>query len=317
MTGLSDMPLADTLMENPILLGVAAALALALVTGLSLLLFRAFPGRPMRAQGGEADRSRLNIVEVFNLDRQRQLVIVRCGEAEHLILIGGPNDLLIETGIKSAAAARPEPLRAEAEGLETEDAFGFPAELDLRRPFPGTGSSAPRPGTRPGGPGMPAGAEEGRRVAPQRPVPFPPPQRQVPPPITPSPQRITPQPREPMLPRGRSPGREEKKSETGPTSAGPARSPLGPLGRPPRGEPPAPQTPTPAPEFAEPISAAAPVVEQTPEPASPVRTETQAPTTQPVTPAAEESGKEPEAPADPIDMLEAEMAQLLGRTPKS
>jgi hypothetical protein len=307
MTGLSDMPFADTLMENPILLGVAAALALALVTGLSLLLFRAFPGRPMRAQGPQTDRSRLKIVEVFNLDRQRQLVIVGCGETEHLILIGGPNDLLIETGIKSAAGARPEPVRTEAQGLETEDAFGFPAELDFRRPFPGTGSPAPRPEPRAASAGMPAGAEEGPRIAPppfagapQRPSPFPIPPRRVPPPITPAPQRIAPQHREPAVPRGRPPGREEKKPEIGPLSGGPARGPIGPLSRPPHGEPAATQIP-----------AAAPMAEQTPEPLPPVRTGAQ-------TPAAEEPVKEPgPVPADPIDMLEAEMAQLLGRTPKS
>jgi hypothetical protein len=53
------------------------------------------------------------------------------------------------------------------------------------------------------------------------------------------------------------------------------------------------------------------MAEQTPEPLPPVRTGAQ-------TPAAEEPVKEPgPVPADPIDMLEAEMAQLLGRTPKS
>jgi hypothetical protein len=41
----------------------------------------------------------LGVVDAFDLDRQRQLVLVRRDNVEHLILIGGPNDLLVETAI--------------------------------------------------------------------------------------------------------------------------------------------------------------------------------------------------------------------------
>jgi hypothetical protein len=41
----------------------------------------------------ETDRGvRLGVVGTFTLDQRRQLIAVRCGDAEHLVMIGGPND---------------------------------------------------------------------------------------------------------------------------------------------------------------------------------------------------------------------------------
>ncbi len=69
--------------------------------------------RPAVSRG--ARPSRLGIVDVFDVDRHRQLVIVRRDNVEHLILIGGPNDLLIEDAIvraQSVSSERREPLPA-------------------------------------------------------------------------------------------------------------------------------------------------------------------------------------------------------------
>src|SRR6185312_2256233 len=52
-----------------------------------------------RMPGGRARQMRLGIVDAFDLDRQRQLVIVRRDNVEHLVMIGGPNDVLVESGI--------------------------------------------------------------------------------------------------------------------------------------------------------------------------------------------------------------------------
>lgn len=46
----------------------------------------------------KADR-RLQVIEQANVDRRRQLVIVRRDNVEHLIMTGGPVDVVIETGI--------------------------------------------------------------------------------------------------------------------------------------------------------------------------------------------------------------------------
>lgn len=44
---------------------------------------------------------RLTVTDMLALDQKRQLLIVRRDDVEHLILIGGPQDLVVETGIKA------------------------------------------------------------------------------------------------------------------------------------------------------------------------------------------------------------------------
>lgn len=45
---------------------------------------------------------RLGIVEVAAVDSRRRLVLVRRDGAEHLLLVGGASDLVVETGIRPA-----------------------------------------------------------------------------------------------------------------------------------------------------------------------------------------------------------------------
>jgi flagellar protein FliO/FliZ len=58
---------------------------------------------------------RLGVVEQATIDSRRRLVLIRRDEVEHLIMTGGPVDVVIEEGIKppiseSAARAPTEPL---------------------------------------------------------------------------------------------------------------------------------------------------------------------------------------------------------------
>lgn len=87
---------------------------------------------------GDASRSvgrgrnrRLMVVDSVAIDNKRQAVIVRRDETEHLIIIGGPNDLVVESGfsappvtqlqrngrrkpVEPAPAPAPEPARPAA-----------------------------------------------------------------------------------------------------------------------------------------------------------------------------------------------------------
>ena len=82
---------------------VAAALVLAVV-------YRLVFGHRLRVPGASRARQpRLGLVDAFSLDGQRQLVLVRRDNVEHLIMIGGPNDVLLESQIVRAAAAPREP----------------------------------------------------------------------------------------------------------------------------------------------------------------------------------------------------------------
>ena len=85
---------------------VAAAVVLIIV---AFVLYRLIFGRPLRTStGGRNRQPRLGIVDAYDLDRQRQLVLVRRDNVEHLIMIGGPSDVVIETSIvRSQGAALP------------------------------------------------------------------------------------------------------------------------------------------------------------------------------------------------------------------
>ena len=79
-----------------------SVLALAFVIG--LILFFAWAARRFGlgglAPGGAGKKGRrLGIVEVAVIDAKRRLVLVRRDDQEHLLLIGGATDLVLETGI--------------------------------------------------------------------------------------------------------------------------------------------------------------------------------------------------------------------------
>jgi hypothetical protein len=83
---------------------IALIFVLALVFA-ALWAWRRFgPGGGMRPSS-RGKQPRLGIVDVSNVDGTRKLVIVRRDDVEHLVMIGGPNDLVVESGIRKAEAA--------------------------------------------------------------------------------------------------------------------------------------------------------------------------------------------------------------------
>jgi hypothetical protein len=102
----------NLLIENRALMIGAAAVAFFVAAVLILLVFRLAFGRRLRMASGRARQMRLGIVDAFDLDRQRQLVIVRRDNVEHLVMIGGPNDILIESQIiRTEARSRDKDVR--------------------------------------------------------------------------------------------------------------------------------------------------------------------------------------------------------------
>jgi hypothetical protein len=63
---------------------------------------------------GPRPEKRLDIVEQSNLDGRRRLVLIRRDDVEHLIMTGGPVDVVIETGIGQRRSARASAEVAEA-----------------------------------------------------------------------------------------------------------------------------------------------------------------------------------------------------------
>ena len=94
-------------------MGMRWLLAFAVILVLLVLLgvfVRKISGGGLRARGQGGNRARqprLGVVDVHDLDRQRKLVLIRRDNVEHLIMIGGASDVLVESAIVRGAAARP------------------------------------------------------------------------------------------------------------------------------------------------------------------------------------------------------------------
>ncbi len=83
-------------------------IAFGIVLSLIALVFvglRRFAGRRLPlANTGRARQPRLGVLDAFAIDARRRLVLIRRDNVEHLIMIGGPNDVLIESEIVRAPA---------------------------------------------------------------------------------------------------------------------------------------------------------------------------------------------------------------------
>ena len=149
-----------------------AVIAFLVAAVLVLVIVRMLFGGKLRAPGGRARQARLGIVDAFDLDRQRQLIIIRRDNTEHLILIGGPNDLLIE----------PEIVRVEAREFRNRDkepgdaripaAFAPSDRPELKSPADAPAAIPPAPS--PDEPPLPLPLPEVAAAPPQEPVAPPP-----------------------------------------------------------------------------------------------------------------------------------------------
>jgi hypothetical protein len=81
---------------QPYLTLIYAAGGILLILILLLVLVRAFGGSVRGRKG-----SRLGISEYYEIDKTRRLVLVRRDDMEHLVLIGGNQDVVIESDIGS------------------------------------------------------------------------------------------------------------------------------------------------------------------------------------------------------------------------
>jgi hypothetical protein len=102
---------------------IIAAIVLA-VLFILLAVWRAFSPRVSGGRRGQ----RLGISEYYEVDKERRLVIVRRDNVEHLVLIGGPQDIVIESGIGATPGA----------------VLNYPSSMNTDPGQPGTARPAPR-----------------------------------------------------------------------------------------------------------------------------------------------------------------------------
>ncbi|MGU3539930.1 hypothetical protein [Methylobacterium sp. A54F] len=127
-----------------------------------VLVVRRLSGQGLAVSGRGTQRGRqprLGIVDIYELDRARQLILLRRDNVEHLLLVGGPNDVVIERNIQRGQRAAMDPVLRPEAGVEPSP------EIEARRPDPGLfepsfempmvvppavpGSNAPPPVTHP------------------------------------------------------------------------------------------------------------------------------------------------------------------------
>jgi hypothetical protein len=82
---------------------IVAALIVAVALLAVLLTYRAL-SRTVRGRRG----ARLGITEYHEIDKSRRLVLVRRDDVEHLLLIGGEQELVIESNIESGLYRAPQ-----------------------------------------------------------------------------------------------------------------------------------------------------------------------------------------------------------------
>jgi flagellar protein FliO/FliZ len=283
---------------------IAFALVLGLI-GITALILKRFGGNRMPSSGGGRNRQpRLAVLDSAVVDAKRRLVLIRRDNSEHLLLIGGPSDVVVETNINragpmtGAGRSRVAP-QQDLESLENailpEPAYEEPVQQQPMRTPP---QQAPRmrerePAPRPRPQPQPEPIDE-LPLAPQlRPEPYQEPAAYSPPP--PLPPRPVAHPSATAAPQARSEPNYadmQQKMEAALRKPATAPAPRAPEPRaahpapPPRPAPPMPQT------RAMP-AAPAPAVSQ---PTAPRPSAHDAP--------------------NPFDSLEAEMASLLGQDKK-
>src|ERR1700760_2110864 len=93
----------------------AFVVVLALI-GLAAWLVRRFASNRLGANTNRGRMPRLAVIDAAAVDGRRRLVLVRRDNIEHLLMIGGPSDIVVEANIVRAQPSRDQlPTRSGAE----------------------------------------------------------------------------------------------------------------------------------------------------------------------------------------------------------
>ena len=115
----------------------AFVVVLALI-GLAAWLVRRFAGNRLGANANRGRMPRLAVIDAAAVDGRRRLVLVRRDNIEHLLMIGGPTDIVVEPNIVRAMPGRdqaPRPSRRRRPSRRAHRAAArSPAGPTARRP---------------------------------------------------------------------------------------------------------------------------------------------------------------------------------------
>jgi flagellar protein FliO/FliZ len=138
---------------------IAFAVVLALI-GLTAWLVRRF-GSNRLGGGARGRQPRLAVIDAATVDGRRRLVLIRRDNVEHLLMIGGPTDVVVEPNIVRGVSARDQARVAEPAPRQTANVesswplqpLSEPTPIPAPRPYRSTATEepwlAPEPGARP------------------------------------------------------------------------------------------------------------------------------------------------------------------------
>jgi flagellar protein FliO/FliZ len=153
-------------MQTPLTFFFAFIVVLALI-GLAAWLVRRFAGNRLGANANRGRMPRLAVIDAAALDGRRRLVLVRRDNVEHLLMIGGPADIVVEQNIVRAMPARDQaPQRPNVGGAELPPRVALPdagSWTDSDAASDHVEPAMPEPPPRPNRPSF---ADEVRRPAP-------------------------------------------------------------------------------------------------------------------------------------------------------
>src|SRR6185312_17469023 len=85
---------------------IFALVAVLALMGVAFWLVRRFAGNRLGTNPGRGRMPRLAVIDAAAVDGRRRLVLVRRDNIEHLLMIGGPTDIVVESNIVRATASR-------------------------------------------------------------------------------------------------------------------------------------------------------------------------------------------------------------------
>src|SRR6478735_10455877 len=104
-------------MSQTLLFFLSFVAVLALI-GLAAWLVRRFAGNRLGANTNRGRMPRLAVIDAAAVDGRRRLVLVRRDNIEHLLMIGGPTDIVVEPNIVRATPARDQIAQRSGAGAE-------------------------------------------------------------------------------------------------------------------------------------------------------------------------------------------------------
>src|SRR6195256_5756762 len=100
---------------------VFSFIAVLALIGLAAWLVRRFGGNRLGANTNRGRMPRLAVIDAAAVDGRRRLVLVRRDNVEHLLMIGGPTDIVVEPNIVRAMPGRDQMApRPAVGGAETQ-----------------------------------------------------------------------------------------------------------------------------------------------------------------------------------------------------